>query len=62
MANYIYTIEIEHLDEYPEIMSVGSVYKVAATTNASKSDEEKEPEERDPRLAVSDTDSSDSEN
>ena len=59
IARYNYTIEIEHLDEYPEIMTVGTVYKEAAVTG-TKSEEDNEPEERDPRLAVSDSDSSDS--
>ncbi|WAR19255.1 STNB-like protein [Mya arenaria] len=57
-ASYEYRIEIEHLDEYPELMAIGSVYKEAARPSLKPEEEEKE--ERDPRLAQSDSDSSDS--
>lgn len=61
-ARYEYRIGIEHLDEYPELLAIGTVYneatRVAPIEQEDKEDDE--PEERDPRLAVSDTDSSDS--
>lgn len=66
-ARYDYRIEIEHLDEYPELLAIGTVYKEAARPSLKPEDEEdrengeeEEEEERDPRLAKSDTDSSDS--
>jgi len=57
-ARYDYKIEIEHLDEYPELLAIGTNYKEAA--RPSLKPEEEQPEERDPRLAQSDSDSSDS--
>lgn len=62
MARYEYRIEVEHLEEYPELMAIGSVYKEAARPSLKPEEEigEEEEEERDPRLAKSDTDSSDS--
>lgn len=66
-ARYEYRIEVEHLDEYPELLAIGTVYKEAAKTSAKpeegengEEEDEEEEEERDPRLAKSDTDSSDS--
>jgi len=63
-ARYDYKIEVEHLEEYPELLAIGSVYKEAASvpvkTEEENGEEEEEEEERDPRLAKSDTDSSDS--
>lgn len=60
-ARYEYRIEIEHLDEYPELLAIGTVYKEAARPSVSEPVEnENEEEERDPRLAQSDSDSSDS--
>lgn len=65
-ARYDYRIEIEHLEEYPELLAIGTVYKEAARTGSRPEEEngeeegEAEEEERDPRLAKSDTDSSDS--
>ncbi|KAL4238247.1 hypothetical protein ACF0H5_002960 [Mactra antiquata] len=61
-ARYDYKIEIEHLDEYPELLAIGTVYNEATRVAGSEGDnkDDEEPEERDPRLAVSDTDSSDS--
>ncbi|KAH3854318.1 uncharacterized protein LOC127870737 [Dreissena polymorpha] len=56
-ARYEYRLEIEHLEEYPELMAIGTVYKEAARLSIQPEPEE---EERDPRLAQSDTDSSDS--
>lgn len=62
MARYEYQIEVEHLDEYPELLAIGSVYNEAARTFV-KTDEELqnvEAEETEPKLPVSDSDSSDS--
>ncbi|XP_053400880.1 protein stoned-B-like [Mercenaria mercenaria] len=60
-AHYEYRIEIEHLDEYPELLAIGTVYKEAARLSVSENAETEEvEEERDPRLAQSDSDSSDS--
>ena len=60
-ARYEYRIEIEHLDEYPELLAIGTVYQEAARLSVSEKPETEEvEEERDPRLAQSDTDSSDS--
>lgn len=60
-ARYEYRIEIEHLDEYPELLAIGTNYKEAARQSVSEPvDNEEEEEERDPRLAQSDSDSSDS--